>query len=143
MKKISLTKNPSPAKRVDSMFSSETCFGTEFQVVVSSAEWFGTEFQVFAYIFVPWNGIPSCFLFRGMVQNGIRSVCFQFCSMVQNSEHFFPLQNGSERNSKNILFRGTAGIPPEQTNCSVYSIFRGIIFLSENANPRGYTLAGQ
>jgi hypothetical protein len=43
------------------------------------------------------------------------------------SKHFSPLQNGSERNSENILLRGTAGIPPEQTNCSVYSVFRGII----------------
>jgi hypothetical protein len=33
------------------------------------------------------------------------------------------------------MFRGTAGIPLEQTNCSVYSVFRGIIFLSETANP--------
>jgi hypothetical protein len=42
--------------------------GTEFRVVVYSAEWFGTELKVFAYNFVPGNGIPSCFLFRGMVQ---------------------------------------------------------------------------
>ncbi len=33
------------------------------------------------------------------------------------------------------LFHGTAGIPPEQTNCSAYSNFRRIIFLSETANP--------
>jgi hypothetical protein len=38
--KISFTKNPVPANRIDSMFSSETCFGTEFRVVVSSKEWF-------------------------------------------------------------------------------------------------------
>ncbi len=125
MKKISFTAN-----RIDSMFLSETCFGTEFRVVVSSAEWFGTEFQVFAYSFVPRNGIPSCFHFCGMVQNRILSVCFKFCSMVQNSEHFSPLRNGSEWNSENFLFRGTAGIPPEQTNCSVYSVFCGVIFLS-------------
>jgi hypothetical protein len=42
---------------------------------------------------------------------------------------------GSERNSESFLFRGTAGIPPEQTNCSVYSVFRRIVFLSEIANP--------
>jgi hypothetical protein len=76
MKKISFTKNPAPAYRIDSMFSSGTCFGMEFRVVVSSAEWFGTEFLVLAYIFVPRNGIPSSFLFRGMVKNGIPSVCF-------------------------------------------------------------------
>ncbi len=55
--------------------------------------------------------------------------------MVQNSEHFSPLRNTSERNSENFLFRRTAGIPPEQTNCSVYSVFRGIIFWSDIANP--------
>ncbi len=68
-----------------------------------------------------------------MVQNGVPRVCFYFCSMVQNSEHFSPLWNGSERNSDIFLFRGTDGIPPEQTNCSV---FRGIIFWSEIATLR-------
>ncbi len=51
LKKISFAKNHAPAK----------CFGTEF--------W------EFAPIFVPWNGFPSCFLFRGMVRNEIPS-CF-------------------------------------------------------------------
>ncbi len=70
--KICCTKNPAPANR---MFLSDTASernseslvlflfrGTEFRVVFSFAEWFGTEFQVFASIFVPRNGIPSCFL---------------------------------------------------------------------------------
>jgi hypothetical protein len=83
MKKICLTKSPAPTNRIDSMLSSETCFGTEFRIIVFSAEWFGTEFLVFAYIFVPWNVIPSCFLFRGMVQNGILSI-FLLCGMAQN-----------------------------------------------------------
>jgi|LakMenEpi03Aug12_release.lakeMendotaPanAssembly.Ray.scaffolds.fasta_scaffold414705_1 hypothetical protein len=54
MKKISFTKIFAPANRIDSMFLSETCFGTEFRVVVSPPEWFGkeilfhgTEFQAF------------------------------------------------------------------------------------------------
>ncbi len=55
-----------------------------------------------------------------MVQNRIPRVCFNFCSMVKNSEHLSPLWNDSERNSESFLFRGTAGIPPEQTNCSVF-----------------------
>jgi hypothetical protein len=70
-----VSKNPAPANRIDSMFSSETYFGTDFRVVVSSAEWLGTKFQVFAYILVPQNAIPSSFLFHGKVQNGIPSVC--------------------------------------------------------------------
>ncbi len=45
--------------------------GTEFRVVFSSAEGFGTELWEFAYIFVPRNGIPSYFLFRGRVRKGI------------------------------------------------------------------------
>ncbi len=75
------------------------------------------------------------FLFRGMVQNGIPRVYFYFCSMVQNSENSSPLRNGSERNSESFMFRGTAGIPPGQTNCSVFSVFRGIIFCRK-ARPR-------
>jgi hypothetical protein len=81
--------------------------GTEFRVVFSSAEGFGREFRELASIFVQWNGIPSCFLFSGRVRNGIPK----------------------------FLFRGTAGIPAEITICSVYSVCRGIIFLSEIPNP--------
>jgi hypothetical protein len=88
-----------------------------------------------------------------MVRNRIPSVCLYFCSTERNSELFSLPRNGSdrnsernlilfhgkefraffssaevsERNSENFLFRGKAGIPPEQTNCSV---FRGKIFLS-------------
>jgi hypothetical protein len=45
--------------------------GTEFRVVFSSQEGFGTDLWEFDSIFVPRNGIPSCFLFRGRVRNGI------------------------------------------------------------------------
>jgi hypothetical protein len=54
--------------------------GTKFRVVYSSAEGFETEFRLFASILVPRNGIPSCFLFRGRVRNGIPRV---FCSAEQ------------------------------------------------------------
>ncbi len=48
------------------------CFhGKEFRVVFSSAKVFGREFREFASIFAQRNGIPSCFLFRGRVRNGI------------------------------------------------------------------------
>ncbi len=66
---------------------------------------------------------------------GIPKVCFYFCSTVRNSEHFSLPRNGSERNSDGLLFPGIAGIQPEQTSCSVCSVFHGIIFLSEIANP--------
>jgi hypothetical protein len=71
MKKLVLTKNSAPANRIESMFFSTKCFGTEFRelllflfhgkefrVVFSSTEWFGAEFQVFAYILAPQKGIP-------------------------------------------------------------------------------------
>ncbi len=48
------------------------CFdGTEFRVVFSSTEVFGRKFRDFSSVFVHRNGIPSCFLFRGRVRNGI------------------------------------------------------------------------
>ncbi len=102
-----------------------------------------------------WNGIPSFCLLRGMVRNRIPGVCLYFCSTERNSELFSLTRNVSERNSERLLlilfhgtefwaifsyaeqfgtefreflFRGTAGIPPEQTNCSVSSVFHGIIF---------------
>ncbi len=56
------------------------------------------------------NGIPSCFLFRGMVRNGIPRVCLNFCSTERNSELFSLPQKGLERNSESMLlflFRGT------------------------------------
>jgi hypothetical protein len=72
--KISFTKNPAPAYRTESVLSSAKCFGTEF--------------REFDSLFAPRNGIPSCFLFRGMVQNRIPRVA----STVQNSKHFSPLR---------------------------------------------------
>jgi hypothetical protein len=75
------------------------------------------------------------FLFRRMVRNGIPRVCFNFCSTERNSEQFSLPRKGSEWNSERFLFRGTAGIPSEWTICSVYSFFRGIIFLSEIPTP--------
>ncbi len=109
--------------------------GTEFWVFFSSAEWFGTKFREFASIFVPWNWIPSCFLFRGRVQNGIPRLCFFIVSMERNSKLFSVSRKGLEWNSERFLFRGTALIPSKITICSVYSVFRGIIFLSEIPNP--------
>ncbi len=57
-------------------------------------------FRKFTIIHVPRNGIPSCFLFRGMVRNEIPGVLLQFCS--------------SERNSEIFAFRGTGGICPNK-----------------------------
>ncbi len=104
--KISFTKNPAPANRIDSLFLSKTCFGTEFREFASifsmernsehfsplrngsernprvfcSAKCFRTEFREFASIFVSWYRIPSILLLCGTVPNGIPKV---FCSAEQ------------------------------------------------------------
>ncbi len=125
-------------------------------------ECFGTAFREFASILVPRNGIPSWVLFRGMVRNGIPRVCIYFGCTERNPEVCSLPSNGSEQNHvslllflfhgtefrvifssaegfgtefRDFLFRGTTGIPSEITICSVYSVFRGIIFLSEIPNP--------
>jgi hypothetical protein len=60
-KQISFTKNPSPANRVDSMFSSRTCFETEFQIVFFSVEWFRTEFRALLLILFQCTEFRSFF----------------------------------------------------------------------------------
>ncbi len=112
--------------------------------------------------FVARKEISNCVLFRGMVRNGIPRICIYFSSTERNSELFSLPQKGSEQNYgclflflvhgtefrgvfsstegfgtefRDFLFRGTTGIPSEITICSVYSVFRGIIFLSEIPNP--------
>jgi hypothetical protein len=80
--------------------------------------------------------VLRCFLSRWMVRKGIPRVCFYFCSTERNSELFSLPRKGSERKSERFLFRGTAGIQSEITTiCFVYSVFRGIIFLSAIPNP--------
>jgi hypothetical protein len=106
--------------------------------------------------------VLSWFLFRGMVRNGIPRICIYFGSTERNSELCSLPQKDSEQNNgslllflfhgtdfrvvfsfaegfgtefRDFLFRGTTGIPSEITICSVYSVFRGIIFLSEIPNP--------
>ena len=100
-----------------------------------SAEWFGTEFREFASIFVPRNGIPSCFLIRWSVRKGIPRDCFYFLFNGTEFRVIFSSAEGFGTEFRDFLFRGTAGIPSEITLCSVYSVFRGIIFLSEIPNP--------
>jgi hypothetical protein len=66
--------------------------GTEFRVVFSSAEEFGTELWQFASIFVPRNGIQSCFLFRGRVRNGIPKIsCSRNNRNSVGNNHLFRL----------------------------------------------------
>jgi hypothetical protein len=107
MKKISFTKNPAPANRIDSLFfvrdmlrngiprvypiffprngipSIFLLCGTVqngIPRVFCSAEWFRGEFREFASTFVPWYRIPSILLLCGTVRNGIPRV---LCSAEQ------------------------------------------------------------
>ncbi len=84
---------------------------------------------------VPRYGIPSCVLFRRRVRNRIMGVYFYFCSSERNSEVVFSSAEGFGTEFRDFLFPGITGIPSEITICSVYSVFRGIIFLSEIPNP--------
>ncbi len=89
---------------------------------------FGMEFREFASIFVPRSGIPSCFSLpqKGLERNSESLLLF----LLHGTEFRVVslLWKGSERNYERFLFRGTARIPSEIAVCSVYSIFRGIIF---------------
>jgi hypothetical protein len=77
-------------------------------VFSSSEEWFGAEFfQVFASFFVTRNGIPICFLFRGMVQNGIQSVCFFMWRMKHKAQPGLQWSSGPCRSSGNNLWLDT------------------------------------
>jgi hypothetical protein len=86
----------------------------------------------FASILFPRNRIPSCVLFCRRVRNRIISVCFYFWFEIL-SYFFFAERFGTE--FRDFVFRGTTGILSEITICSIYSIFRRIIFLSEIPNP--------
>ncbi len=68
------------------------------------------------------------------VQSGIPRVT---SNLFHGTEFWivFSSVDGSELNSESFLFRRTAGIPSEIHICSSYSVFRGIIFLSEIPNP--------
>ncbi len=107
----------------------------------------GTEFRVFSLLVKSLEVNSESLLlfwlhgteFRAVfssAEEGIPRACFYFCSTEQNSELFFLPRKGWECNSESFLFHGTAGIPSEMTICSVYSVFRGIIFLSENFQPQ-------
>ncbi len=88
----------------DSKLNSESLLlflfhGKKFWVVFSSAEWLRAEFRKFAFIFVLRNGIPSCFLFRGMVGTEFQKFA-SFYSMEWNSELVSRLRKVLERNSE-------------------------------------------
>ncbi len=118
---------------------------------------------VFSNTILKFSAAAFCSELLSSLRNGSEwRVGFYFCSTERKSEFFSLLRKGSERNSESLppflfhgtelrvvissaegfgtefrdfLFRGTPGIPSEITIGSVYSVFRGIIFLSEIPNP--------
>jgi hypothetical protein len=109
--------------------------GTEFRVVFSSADWFGREFREYASIFVSTE--------RNFELFSLPLKCSEWNSeslllFLLNGTEFrvvFSSPEGFGTEFRGFLFRGTAGIPSEITICFVYSVFRGILFLSEIPNP--------
>ncbi len=103
--------------------------GMVFRVVISSAEGFGTKLWGFASIFVPRNGVPSYFLFRGRVRNGIprfsvprnnrnfvgNNYLFRLFRLPRN--YFFV---GNSQPYSNLL----SGSPPPPLPVSKYSLCR-------------------
>ncbi len=67
---------------------------------------------------------------------GFGTELWEFVSILiqRNGIPSYFLFRGTE--FRDFLFRGTTGIPSEITICSVYSVFRGIIILSEIPNPK-------
>jgi hypothetical protein len=71
-------------------------------------------------------------------QNGSEQNYGSLLLFLVNGTEFrvvFSSAEGFGTDFRDFLFRGTTGIPSEITICSVYSVFRGIIFLSEIPNP--------
>jgi hypothetical protein len=127
--------------------------------VFSVKKWFGTDFQVFSLPKIVRNGIPSFFSSEnGSERNSEVSSSengLERNSKISSSENgsernskVFIVENGlewngfslprnsSERNSKVFLFRETDGISTGLPSVPSCFVFRGIIFVSENGDPR-------
>jgi hypothetical protein len=110
--------------------------GTEFRVVFSSAEGFGREFWEYASIFVSTERNSELFSLPLKCSEGNSQSSLLFLFNGKEFRVVFSSAEGFGTEFRGFLFRGTAGIPSEITICSIYSVFRGIIFLSEIPNPR-------
>ncbi len=108
--------------------------GTEFRVVFSSAEGFGREFREIAF-FVSTERNSELFSLPLKCSEGNSESLLLFLLNGTEFRVVFSSAEGFGTEFRGFLFRGTAGIPSEITICSVYSVFRGIIFLSEIPNP--------
>jgi hypothetical protein len=102
--------------------------GTEFIVVFSSTEWFGTELWEVASVFVPLNGTPNYFLFRGRVRNRIPRFSVRGTKIEANSHNSVPNHSAEENTTRN-------SVPWNQNRCK-FSEFRSEPFRgSRNSFP--------
>ena len=109
--------------------------GLEFWVVFSSAEWFGMYFREFASNFCSKERNSELFSLLRKSSERISESLLLFLFHGTEIRDVFSSAEGFRTEFREFLFFGTAGIPLEITICSVYSVFRGIIFLSEIPNP--------
>jgi hypothetical protein len=109
--------------------------GTEFRVVFSSAEGFGREFWEYSSIFVSTERNSELFSLPLKCSKGNSESLLLFLFNGTEFQVVFSSAEGFGTKFRGFLFRRTAGIPSEITICSFYSVFRGIIFLSEIPNP--------
>jgi hypothetical protein len=86
-KKCVLQQNPAPENRIESFFVCEMLWNGITRV---------------CFNFVSRNGIPSCFLFHGMIGTKLHVFAF-FCFTERNSELFSLPRNGLVWNSENLL----------------------------------------
>ncbi len=85
------------------------------------------------------NGIPSIFIFQGMDRNKLRgSACFSLLRIAPDVIPSFIclLLEWLGTEFRAFLFRETEEILPEWIKIFVGFAFRGIIFFTENANPK-------
>jgi len=82
-----------------------------FSLPRNCSEWNSESLLLFLFY---GTEFPNCFLFCGMVQTKFREFASIFVPQYRIPSIF--------------LLRGTAGNPLEQTTCSVYSVFWGILY---------------
>jgi hypothetical protein len=114
--------------------------GTEFRVVFSSAEGFGREFWEYASIFGSTERNSKLFSLPLKCSEGNSESSLLFLFNGTEFRVVFSSAEGFGTEFRGFLFRGTAKIVLEITICSVYAVFRGIIFLSEIPNPSSVKL---
>ncbi len=110
--------------------------GKEFRIVFSSVECSEWNFGSLLYFGSTERNSELCSLPQKGSEQIFYGSLLLFSFKGTEFRVVFSSAEGFGTEFREFLFRGTTGIPLEITNCSAYSVFRGIIFLSEIPNPR-------